>query len=493
MLLSRTQRVGASAQPNGQTHRPHNNSSAAGYGSRGARSKHRLLTLMRPVMGVALALTAVTVGAVVTSQPGVAQAAQANQSQQDQQDRHVTQVIAAQHAQKARPVNQNCELILPNQPLTANGLATSYQLTAQDAHAGACHEANPQQAAFVQAAILDPTTGALSIYDPLVVDKGTTPAIAPSAPTLPSGAVVAIWFGFNGATLRLHSPNGAFKANHCVNGLGESLFGQVSYCNAAQFFQTANSLIQAGKLSVPALGVARDGQPCPTVRDFAVVDQDQSDNVTTEYLTTSNGKTAQDTAANAAALAGSNALTNASDNRLLSVAMDSALGCTPWQAPDLANGGALTPALPLDELQAAAYQGAPVALTPSGDPMVLRDGRSNLAKQNLYRDGVDQPAETSNAQAAADNLAYCQHLYAIAPTRLLLDRSYFGAQPSPDPALANSLYTFLAQRFVFTFGPQGLGCVKLLRVADPVRLHVNHDGVTTDATIRYPDVTTGSH
>lgn len=67
--------------------------------------------------------------------------------------------------------------------------------------------------------------------------------------------------------------------------------------------------------------------------------------------------------------------------------MDSALGCTPWQAPDLANGAALVPALPLDELQAAADQG--VALVPGADRMVVRDGRPNLAKQNLYRAGVD--------------------------------------------------------------------------------------------------------
>jgi hypothetical protein len=167
--------------------------------------------------------------------------------------------------------------------------------------------------------------------------------------------------------------------------------------------------------------------------------------------------------------------------------MDSALGCTPWQAPDLANNGALVPALPLDELQAAADQAAPVALVPSLDPMVLRDGSPNLAKQNLYRVGVDQPVETSNAQAAADSRAYCQRLYSVAPARLLRDRAYFVTRPSPDPAVANNLFTFLAQRFVFTFGPQGLGCTKLLHTSDPVRLHVNHDGVTTDATIRYPD------
>jgi hypothetical protein len=38
-------------------------------------------------------------------------------------------------------------------------------------------------------------------------------------------------------------------------------------------------------------GKARDGLPCPTVRDFAVVDQDQSDNVNTHYLATADVRT----------------------------------------------------------------------------------------------------------------------------------------------------------------------------------------------------------
>jgi hypothetical protein len=60
--------------------------------------------------------------------------------------------------------------------------------------------------------------------------------------------------------------------------------GQFAHCNAPPFFATANQLIQAGKLNPPALGTANDGMTCPTVRDFSVVDQDQSDNVTTTYL-----------------------------------------------------------------------------------------------------------------------------------------------------------------------------------------------------------------
>ena len=49
---------------------------------------------------------------------------------------------------------------------------------------------------------------------------------------------------------------------------------------------------------MPNPGTANDGQPCLTTRNFGVIDQDQSDNVTTLYLANAKGQTAQDTAAN---------------------------------------------------------------------------------------------------------------------------------------------------------------------------------------------------
>ena len=50
------------------------------------------------------------------------------------------------------------------------------------------------------------------------------------------------------------------QADNCVNGLDGSDFGQFAYCNAPQFFTAVNAAIQAGKINVPALGMANDGQ-----------------------------------------------------------------------------------------------------------------------------------------------------------------------------------------------------------------------------------------
>src|SRR5947207_89834 len=104
------------------------------------------------------------------------------------------------HAAGADP-NMNCTLIVPAQPLTAQGLATPYQFTATHPANGPCNESNLNQSAFVQGVIYNPTTGTFSVYNPLVIDKGTRPAVQPTAPTLPKGAVVGIWFGFNANNL----------------------------------------------------------------------------------------------------------------------------------------------------------------------------------------------------------------------------------------------------------------------------------------------------
>ena len=378
----------------------------------------------------------------------------------------------------ADAVNMDCTLIVPANPLTAQGLATPYKLVATDPENGPCNEANKMQAAFVQGAVIDPAKGQISIYNPLVIDRGTHPAAAPVVPTLPANGIVALWFGFNGNNLTLRGMHGSLRQGNCVNGVDGSIFTQFAYCNAPAFFRAANNAIQSGLLKPPALGTAKDGQTCPSVRDFSLVDMDQSDNVTTSYLVTADGRTAQATAANN--MQGVQTQTNGSDNRLLAIALDGALGCTPWMAPDLASPGQMLTALPLNELQAAAQQAAPIALVPAGDPMVLNNNNPDLNKVNAYRRGVDQPPAAN--MDAANTTTYCQHLLAIGPARIQLDMQFTQGQGSPDPAAANNLFTFLAQRFVASYGPNGLNCVGLLNQPDPIAVTTDDNGVAVSAT-----------
>jgi len=389
-------------------------------------------------------------------------------------------------------LDQNCTLAVPPAPLTAIGLATPYRLTATDNAAGACHEANANQSAFVEAAILDPATGKISIYHPLVIDEGTQPAVAPARPALAPRAVVAVWFGFQANTLSLRAKRFnrhrlllrflGGNANQCVNGTANSPFGQFAYCNAPAFFTAAKAAIRAGELRVPAVGTARDGQPCPTTRDFSVVDQDQSDNLDTKYLALADGRTAQFSPANQAQLSGATVLTNASDNGLLDRFIDPALGCQPFTAPDLSGGNTSTPALALNELQAAADQAAPVALVPPNDPMAQINGQNSTAKTNLYRAGVDMSPVTD----ADTGAAYCTNLGKIASTRLTLDQQLLTGATSPDPAAGATLFDFLTQRLTASWtnlncqgligqGPPTIGSNTAAAVTTP------SDTATTDA------------
>jgi len=377
--------------------------------------------------------------------------------------------------------NANCTLIVPKNALSAAGLATPYQLTATDPGMGPCSESNSAQSAFVQAAIFDPATGAISIYNPLVVDKGDNPLVPPVLPTLPSGAIVAIWFGYNGSDLKLRSTPGdaSLSDAKCVNGSNGNVFGQFAYCNAPAFFTAANAAVASGKLKVPAVGTASDGKPCPTVRDFFVVDQDQSDNLPTQYLVSPRGHMSQFTKKNHAAHPSSVPLGNPSDNRLTDAFIDPALGCKPWVAPDLADPGSMVAALPLNELQARFTQPAPVALVPGGDPMTLVNGNLSLTKTNLYRLGADMP--TGNSYFDVDTARYCRQLLRIAPQRMLANQKALTAFATPDAGAANSLFTFLAQRFVAAY--QLIDCATLVNQADPVSVTVNQAGVAVRAAV----------
>lgn len=367
----------------------------------------------------------------------------------------------------------NCGLVVPANPFSGVGLATPWQLVSG---ALACHERDAANAVFLQATVFDPASKQFFVYPPLVIDAGTLPAFAPLIPTLAADDVVGIWGGSNGGAVRLLGDG----AGSCVNGTPDA-FGQVFFCNTQAFFAAVN----AAGVTIPALGVGNDGQPCPTVRSFSIVDQDQSDNVQTRYLVDATGRTAQDTAATRTALdqVGLVETRNPSDNLVLTGFVDKALGCTPFLAPDISNAGSMVPSMALDELQAAQDQAPPQAYIPVGDPMTLTGGLPNLAKVNEYRTGSDQPLATTLADAST--AVYCVNILNEAPAKLLLDKQAFLSTQSPVPAQGDSLYTFMASRLSVTLGaaPAGLGCTTLLGIPNPVQLVLDGNGVAVSATI----------
>ncbi len=404
----------------------------------------------------------------------------------------------------------NCDIIVPAHPLTAQGLATPYQLTGTDgmspARSGCTMTNAANLGAFVQATILDPATGRLWVYDPLVITEGTTPAVAPSVPNLPAGAVVTIDFGFNGTDLfQVGARSNALKEGNCVNGQRGSIFGQVAFCNGTNFFNAAFKDEREHKLTVPSAGTSSKmiatggamgtGKTCPVTRNFEIVDQDPSDNVTTEYLLNpATGQTAQDTASNAGNIAGSTLLLNGSDNTLLDAFIDPVFGCTPFLAPDLANNDTPTTSQALDELEAAANQPKEAALVPGNDEMVLNSsGQADAAKTDLYRAEIGQAPVDAATNRTSSPAMYCRNIIDIQTPFLAANQALLATGQTPVANVGDNLFTFMANRLNMSFA--NLACQNF-GYTNPVTVTLNGAGVaiaaTFDTTAQKPANTTAT-
>ena len=344
--------------------------------------------------------------------------------------------------QKEKAQGGDCVLTVPADPLSAQGLATPYQLSNGPNTAG-CTMANAANlGAFVQATILEPG-GKLAAYDPLVVTAGTQPAAVPPVPQIPAGSVVTIDTGFQGSILFLRGAGAGFF----VQGLPGSPFGQVSFANGPAFFAAA----RAAHVMPPALGTAKDGMACPTVHDFSLVDQDQSDNVTTQYLVTTGGQTAEQGSGVAGTL-----VNNGSDNLLLDMFVGPALGCTGSEltVPSLSSPGLTEATQATDELMARADQMAPAAYVPPNDPMTTvgadddiipggfpTAGNLSTVKTDLYRAELGQPLMGFSTVATATG--YCTNLKA-AGARVANDEQFETTTGSPNGMPLNQ---FMAARY----------------------------------------------
>ncbi len=402
-------------------------------------------------------------------------------------------------------VNPNCDIIVPANPLSAKGLATPFQLTGPagtSPAASGCQMINSVNlGAFVQATILDPATGALSVYNPLVITQGTKPAIKPVVPKLPRNAIVTIDFGFNGTVLyQVGATANALRQGRCTDGEPGSPFGQVSFCNGINFFNAAFRLMREGKLAVPSAGFSRNmvrtagalgtGDQCPTVRNYDMVDQDPSDNVTTMYLLNpATGQTAQDTSANTARLRNAQVLVNGSDNALIDDFLDPALGCTPFMAPDLGNHGKLATSQALDELLAARNQPKNAALVPENDEMVVDNGGDiDVAKTDLYREEIGQAPVTAQTEATSSPAMFCQNLINVQGAFVAANQKVLSAWKSPVPTVGDTLYTFLANRLASSF--DNLNC-KNFGLTQPVAVVNDGAGAATAATVNTAPQTAG--
>jgi hypothetical protein len=160
--------------------------------------------------------------------------------------------------------------------------------------------------------------------------------------------------------------------------------------------------------------------------------------------------------------------------------MDPVLGCTPFQAPDLANNNQMTSSQALDELLAAKNQPAVPALVPENDEMVLNaQGQSDVTKTNLYRSEVGQPPVSAANNRFDSPAMYCQNLVNIQTPFLAANEALLATGATPVPGTGNNLFTFMANRLSMSFA--NLNC-QTFGLTDPVTVTLDGNGAAVAAT-----------
>jgi len=372
--------------------------------------------------------------------------------------------------------SQDCILEVPDDPLNT-GLFKTWYISTKEGSDITCSQLVPQTASFVEATIFNIPTKSFYIYNPLVLDKGTT-SILPILPAnITNDDIVVLHFGTNSNSLSLISqPHNCLTCKpslveaNCVQGINNSNFGQFSYCNAENFFNTVNQ-----NCNIPLVDKTILGDECPTVRSFTIVDQDQSDNVVTQYILTDNDIVAQDTPENRLFLESKNEtlkfIQNGSDERIL-ILVSNAIGCKPLTAPDFINKNILKSSLVLNELQSK-FNSKDTGLIPSNNPMVLVDNLPSLEKINAYRIGVNQPIITSLDEAST--LPYCINMDKFALPFFYKYQSLLESAISPNDDTANNLLNFLAFRFVNSWTI--LNCTQLTNFSSRLIVYFGENNV----------------
>jgi hypothetical protein len=160
--------------------------------------------------------------------------------------------------------------------------------------------------------------------------------------------------------------------------------------------------------------------------------------------------------------------------------MDPVLGCTPYQAPDLANNDQPTSSQALDELLAAKNQPRIPALVPENDEMVLNgNGDLDAAKTNLYRAELGQALINRSNNRFDSPAMFCQNMVNIQTPFLAANQTLLASGQSPVTAVGDNLLTFLANRLNMSF--TNLGCQNF-GLTTPVTVSLNSAGAAVAAT-----------
>ena len=111
--------------------------------------------------------------------------------------------------------------------------------------------------------------------------------------------------------------------------------------------------------------------------------------------------------------------------------------------------------------------------------MAMVDNAFSVAKTNLYRSSVGQPAISAGNNAADSPANYCQNMVNIQTPFLNANQALLDRRPSPVPSVGNNLLTFMANRLSMSYA--NLNCQDF-GLKNPVSVTLNDNGVATAAT-----------
>ena len=362
---------------------------------------------------------------------------------------------------------QICGLIVPENPLSYQGLNTPYILKSFTGNAADCSVLDQRTTVFVEIVIFDISASTFYIYNPLVVNRLKQIKIYDEIPQLPDQNIVGIWFGSNGVTFKLIDSNNSLHFGDCIDGYNGSIFGNFAYCNARIFFTT----ISKYRISIPNIGKTVNGFTCLTTRSFEFNEQYQISNVISSYIVLNSYKIVMKTIKNLSIFKPLFIIISKSNGYILNNYISIATGCTIFAGYDFTEQFIMKTSMILNEIYASLD--VEQVFIPSTHPSVTIDGVPNLNKLNLYRIGLNQ--STVSEIDYNDSRLYCDGIYKKTPIFLYKHHDLLNNYITPDETLGNSLLNVMISRFLTSWNTYN--CTEVLKVEFPIKYLKDYNNV----------------
>ena len=176
-----------------------------------------------------------------------------------------------------------CGILVPEDPLSINGLKKPYILKSLTNNNNDCCVTKTYKTVFVEVVILDIISNTFYVYNPPVINNNSQIKIKTELPSLPQQYIIGIWFGSNNVTFKLLDSNNSLHFGNCADGTHQSIFGNFAYCNAKNFFITVNNLINSNNIKIP-------NSNCITSRSFEFNYQYDISGISSSYIITKDYK-----------------------------------------------------------------------------------------------------------------------------------------------------------------------------------------------------------